>query len=330
MSKLTNGEINKLIEEKTIGVDNIYVENNKKYASIPHDASSRFNFLVKENIDDLMKEIKKGHRRTWLVVHDGKDTICLQDLYFPSYAIIELGKDEDGNRNMKIETAMGGYSYKITERPNDNSEVVFEGPVNALLNQNLIPQMTYVPGTLQGQFYDNKTRKNYTEYMNMSMYGMLRRLKNGGYSCSEAVVLRDSLFKKYEDDTWKAFDELSKAINPQDLYGYNINAKFNNEIDFLPQYNTPNLQNIKYEQARRDMEKGFKIYTDMRKKRIKERLEEVKTRREEAVSGAVVADEIAGKRRSGEIKEPVTPEKGNKLSAEIQAKIKDMKGNTKD
>ena len=57
MSKLTNDEINKLIEEETIGVDNIYVENNKKHTSIPHDASSRFNFLVKENIDDLMIEI---------------------------------------------------------------------------------------------------------------------------------------------------------------------------------------------------------------------------------------------------------------------------------
>ncbi len=89
------------------------------------------------------------------------------------------------------------------------------------------------------------------------------------------------------------------------------------------------FQNMKKDAKREEDKTLFKFNKLKNKQSISERIAHIKERKE-AVSGAVVADEIAGKRRSGEIKEPVTPEKGNKLSAEIQAKIKDMKGNTKD
>ena len=81
--------------------------------------------------------------------------------------------------NVSIEFAtVNKYKYKISQNPNKGCTVEFNGPVNGLLHQNILPNMTYEEGTLVGKFVDSQTNEDLTPYMNMSDYGKLRAIKN--------------------------------------------------------------------------------------------------------------------------------------------------------
>ncbi len=348
---------------------------------VPEDAFSRFSFSIEESVDDLVKQIKEkdGNMNTWQI-HPGepnKNEIRLYNYNSEEnsdredYSIVETDHDK-----MVITTVINDVItpvYTITNNAKGGADVICDAPASYLLQADLLPEMTYVKHTLKGQFYNQDTGENYTDFVYMNTYSKLRKIKNKDKkSLSEALnewhkspaskepdkEKRRQMYNEFMDDALPQGynkDDLNKA-----LVCKKINGKFNNEISFftpdIPQHEQEKkirvaeleMSDLKdYRKWKQMKEKGKEPLSDFNyrgaeysekykkkvasnKEKIEQRIKAVKTRREEAVSGAVVADEIAGKRRSGEVKEPVTPAKGNKLSAEIQAKIKEMKGNTKD
>ena len=286
MAKLNNKEIQ----------DNINMEMGDN--PLPRDAHSKFRFEIEESVDDLvrgMKERPKKYRR-WKFIDfrnsEYKDIYgdyILQDPeYDNSYASV---KEEEGK--LSITTAWGGYNYEITPREKGGSSVEFSGPVNALLNQNLLPEMTYIPYTLEGKCVDRETGRDLTMYMDMQSYGTLRSLKN-------EQVIQDSF-------------EYKMPGNSQDGYGHHINAQFNNEIPFLPKNRT--ALELKQERAQKDFEEGKKAkVSEWKKERIKKHLDAVRGK----LSGAVAADNIAEDKISGKEKRVITSEIGAELAAEIR------------
>ena len=177
--------------------------------SLPRDAHSVFQFDIEENIADLKKDMESRNGTDFKIAKTSSHNYEIIDpaLEYNSGGTAYLHIEKN---SMTVETALSGYKYSINEYPEGGSFVTFEGPVNALLNQNLLPKMSYVPQTLKAKFTDNETGKDLTDYLDIHSYGILRAEKN------------------------KKANAWGEKGNNQDKYGYNINAKFNNEIDFLP------------------------------------------------------------------------------------------------
>lgn len=197
MPKLNSQEI-----EKNKNLENTEI-------SLPRNAHSVFQFDIEENIADLKKDMENRNGADFKIAKTSPHNyeIIDPDFEYSSGGTASLHLEKN---SMTVETALSGFKYSITESPKGGSSVTFEGPANALLNQNLLPKMSYVPKTLKAKFIDGETGKDLTDYLDIHSYGLLRAEKN----------------KKAND--W------GEKGNNQDKYGYNINAKFNNEIDFLP------------------------------------------------------------------------------------------------
>ena len=146
----------------------------------------------------------------------------LWDTDFDCYASVSVKEDK-----MKIETAWSGFEYEISQNKKGGSTVEFSGPLNALMNQNLLPDMTYVPGTLEGKFVDDKG--DLTPYMAIEDYCLLRAQKNQGRE------------------------------NQQDEYGAHINARFNNEIPAFKEWVYTTTQERKNNRAQRKFEEDEKF-----------------------------------------------------------------------
>ncbi len=189
------------------------IEENKNLenteTTLPRDAHSVFQFDIEENIADLKKDMESRNGADFKIAKTSPYNYEIIDPAFEynggGTAYLHIEKN-----SMMVETALSGFKYSINENPKGGSSVTFEGPANALLNQNLLPKMTYVPKTLKAKFTDNETGKDLTDYLDIHSYGILRAEKN------------------------KKANAWGEKGNNQDKYGYNINAKFNNEIDFLP------------------------------------------------------------------------------------------------
>ena len=315
MAKLNNKEIQDRID--------LEMGNNGKVNPPPRDAHSKFRFEIEESIEDLIRDMKErpkkhypqervineetgevwfwdgGSKAPWRFVETKELDIFgdyqLQDpRYRGCHATV---KEEDGK--LSIWTAIGGYKYEIIPRRGGGSCVEFSGPVNGLLAQNLLPEMTYVPHTLKGKFVDKETGRDLTAYMDMQPYGEFRALKN------EQVI----------DGSW----EYGEPGNLQDGYGYQINARFNNEIPFFAksidlEYT---LQERKQYRAQKGFEEGRKAPSYELKENkadIKKRLEAVRGK----LSGVVAADKIAEDKISGKDKRMATPQISVELAAEIR------------
>ena len=250
-------------------------------ADLPQGAHSVFRFDIKETSDDLLKEMEtpsKKHypdrriidrdgvqfekgapKAKWETQYADDGSMFLVDLDFDCEA--EVKKTDEG---LDITTAWGGYKYNIKDKSDrKGAEVEFHGPLNALLNQNILPTMTYVPQTLEGKFVDAETQEDLTPFMDINSYGAMRKKKNG---------------KTSESENW------------QDRYGAQINKKFNNEIDVLPEW-LPK-QELKNRQGQEEYGKPQKSsLSGLHKERIQERIDELKGK----VSGVVKADEKAEK-----------------------------------
>ncbi len=259
MAKLSNDEVQKLIEHET----------GMKLPQLPRDAHSVFQFEIKESPEKLFERIQNPSKKSWVYYSDKEnpDISYMRDPYFDSHATVE--KQNDGS--LKITTAMGGYEYKITPNVNGGSNVEFKGPMNALLQQNLLPEMSYVPHTLEAKFVDSKSGKDLTDYLDMHTYGVLRAKKN-------KQIIKDNY--RYET-----------VNNKQDQYGYWVNKKFNNEIDFLPQHESEQERMLKISQERY----GKPINVSGVKSRLLERRKELDDKK----SGVVKADERSDAVRSG-------------------------------
>lgn len=320
MAKLNNKEIQDRID--------LEMGNNGKVNPPPRDAHSKFRFEIEESIEDLVRDMKErpkkhypqeriidektgevwfwdgGSKAPWRFV-ENKDPeereafgdYTLWDTDFRGCFASVRKKDE----KLSITTALSGYKYEITPRRGGGSCVEFSGPVNGLLAQNLLPEMTYVPHTLKGKFVDKETGRDLTAYMDMQPYGELRALKN------EQVI----------DGFW----EYGEPGNEHDRYGFQVNERFNNEIPFFAEsidlkYT---LQERKQYKAQRDFEEGVKtrdwdLELDGKKEEIRKRLAAVRGK----LSGAVMADNVAEDKISGKDKRMATPQISVELAAEIR------------
>ena len=272
MAKLSEKEIEQKLNDEGLG------------GVLPRDAHSVFSFKIEESSQDLLKEMKelpkkrkpdyemtdingethiqRGDYKVRWEYSERNDKIYLTDRYVSSGSnVAVVTKTDEG---LEIETAWGGYKYTISDNKKGGANVEFHGPVNALLKQDLLPPMTYVPHTLKGKFVDSHNGSDLTPYMDISTYGVIRKAKN---------TQVDNV--SYEQET-----------NPQDVYGSAVNKMFNNEIDFLPQFK--DAQVLKNEKAQKQYENGhIEATTEFQKQRIKKHIDAVKGK----LSGAVKVDQ---------------------------------------
>ncbi len=302
MVKLNNKEIENLIA----------LESGDINMNIPRNSHSMFRFEIKENIKDLIDNIKSGNkakkRNLSYIGHDGSYNEYLNyekrwNLEKKDGSLLLIDTEWNNcyatvtptSKGLHIETATGHYQYNITQNKQGGCTVEFNGPVNGLLNQQLLPDMTYIHHTLEGKFID-KEGNDITSYAPISIYGELRKQKN---------------------QQPNKFDEIN---NPQDGFGFNINRHFNNEITFLPLSKTN--QELQMEIAtkrfknQKSQKEGAAYGFRDKKEKIMER---IKNRtKDNTTSGVVMADKIAEDIISGKEKRIITPEVAKEI---IQAKL---------
>lgn len=158
---------------------------------------SFFKFEITQTTTVVLYKINNGNGKRWTVEGCEADGhMVLREINYPENnvdVIITPGA-------LKI-TTVRGYEYQITDLEGDGAEVVFHGPVNALLTQSLMPRLTYVPETLLATGSD------------MDCYVPI----------GEFMAHRE---KRHAD-----------RINPQDKFGWRVNMKFNNElVPWLPSF----------------------------------------------------------------------------------------------
>ena len=180
MATLTNNQIN-----EKLAFENPFLSENKVWSK-----NSQFQFKIEESIEELLQNIKTSENWEYSEEKDG--TMWLKDFDFSSWAIAWM----EGEK-LYLRTAWSGFKYTF-EPAEDGSLVTFEGPLNALGRQNLLPSFTYVPGTLEGKYEDM------SDFVGISAYCEERKLRHEGNK------------------------------NPQDVYGAGVNRIFNNEIPGLP------------------------------------------------------------------------------------------------
>lgn len=119
---------------------------------------------------------------------------------------------------LKVFTAWSNFIYYIYNLPEGGAEVFFFGPLNAILNQNLLPKMTYVPKTI-------KVDKEQVKGLKRNLLGLPEE---------KWISLDVSAFISIDEYSKFRNEENKKKTNPQDKYGARINSRFNNEINCLP------------------------------------------------------------------------------------------------
>lgn len=309
MVKLNDKEIQDRIDFET-GYGDAYADfshprDDEVY--IPRNAHSKFRFEIEESVEDLIKDIEEGSKRHSTQVRD-VDMTTGNVHFYGGETDWKLYKTDDGyvledsinNQGFKayvkkeddklmIKTATSKFLYEITpSKDHCGSVVEYSGAIHGLLQQRLLPQMTYVSHTLEGKFVDSKTGEDLIGYRDMATYGQLRARKN------------------------EQPDEFGEKGNPIDRYKDDcakINKKFNNEIPFFEKSLTKN------ERAQQDFIDGKKEKVrEWKKERIRTRLAKAR----EGLSGVAVADRIAEDKISGKEKRTVTPEIGAELAAKIR------------
>lgn len=221
MVKLADNEIQEKLEEEN---------GSSEVLDVPSGAWSKFRFRIKEDIEDLVtlitempkKEIaykrvyKNGDvfedkcKAPWETSvaekEDGSVEYQLSNIFahpdFPSIAEVNVSADGD---EMVIKTASGNHTYTIKQDERGGCIVEFDGPLLALLDERLLPPMTYVPGTLNGKFV--KDGEDLTDYMQIDKY----------------VSINDK--RTYDDVEWEYYGYCFEHA-----FGMTSNAKFNNEI----------------------------------------------------------------------------------------------------
>lgn len=162
---------------------------------------SEFSFYIREDVSELVKKMRAPND-VWYIASDKEE-----DEDYTSFELVDeyFGCKSGGaafvrvccERSLYIKTAWSGFEYEIDD-DEEGALVQFSGPLNALLNQNLLPSMTYIPGTLTGRYMDMP------EHVSIEEFCKIRQERH------------------------------SSRPNNQDGYGGNINKKFNNEIPALP------------------------------------------------------------------------------------------------
>ena len=158
---------------------------------------SFFKFEISQTTKVLLYKISKGDGRRWNVDYDeGGKPVLLR----------EIGNPENFVQIKALPSALHfttvrGYVYLVEDKKGDGANVTFNGPVNALLTQSLMPRMTYIRQTLVGMSSDMEDYAPIAEFM------AKREERHNG------------------------------EVNPQDKHGWRVNMKFDNElVPWLPPF----------------------------------------------------------------------------------------------
>lgn len=158
---------------------------------------SIFKFQITQSIEVLLYKIEQADGKRWKLRDVKKgEYYLLEEVDNPeSMTAILIDKGV-----MTIAFANTDYNYLITNLSKDGAEVMFFGPVNALLSQALMPRLHYVEKTLLGKSEEMEDFVPIAEFM--------------------------------ED---RAKHNASREPNPQDRHGYRVNSRFYNElVPYLP------------------------------------------------------------------------------------------------
>lgn len=163
--------------------------------------NSSFKFQITQTTKVLLYKIEQGNGKRWNLSYDNKKgEIYLQDVKATDLEVVTTISLQDNA--MRIVCSRSNYEYIITDKAGDGANVVFTGPINALLMQSLMPRMNYVPKTLVGKTEEMEEYLPILEYM------------------------KDRA--KHNSDAEK--------LNPQDKHGYRVNSRFYNElVPYLPE-----------------------------------------------------------------------------------------------
>lgn len=147
---------------------------------------SSFRFRISQSVQDIINEILYGSNTEWSGYREKQRVLILQDLSsgWKTDAVIY------NNNHIVVNCMNNRYSYFVSNDGAGGATVEFNGSLAALLQQDIIPTMSYVPGTLQARYEDIQG------YLSIEDYCEIRNSRNG--------------------------DETTE--------GERINAKFNNEI----------------------------------------------------------------------------------------------------
>lgn len=161
---------------------------------------SVFHFSIEETVEELRDRIKNpacdefGEKAWEVRDYDGR--YYFSDDFSNCRARAYL--DDSPQGRLIIISAMSCFKYEVTNLPQGGAEVFFDGPLNALLRQNLLPKMTYISHTLEAKYDDME------DFLSIEEYCFLRKEKAEG------------------------------KANDQDVYGFWVNKNFYNEIPCLP------------------------------------------------------------------------------------------------
>lgn len=170
---------------------------------------SFFKFEISQTTKVLLYKICKGDGKRWNVEYDASGhPAFLREIEHPeNFVQIKVLP------NTLHFTTVRGYVYLVEDKKGDGAEVCFNGPVNALLAQSLMPRMTYVRETLVGMSSDMDDYAPIAEFM------AKREKRHNG------------------------------EVNPQDKHGWRVNMKFGNElVPWLPAFNGEKREKSKKKQ----------------------------------------------------------------------------------
>ncbi len=183
MGKLNNNQINKQIKLET-------ALSTGTHPRVPIDALSMFRFQIEESIEevlsncldtenwDLAPKAYNGimsKEELQVLLSKGEGSFALKDQCQWSYATIKFDKD-----SIKIVTAWSGFEYYIKRNMSGGCEVLFDGSINGILSQHLLPKMTIVDGTMEGAFASPDYSRQITDWMSGFDFWLMREEKNLG------------------------------------------------------------------------------------------------------------------------------------------------------
>lgn len=152
-------------------------------------SQSFFKFEITQTTSFLVYMMKMGDGKRWTLIADTPQRMTLLEIDNP-----ENKTEVRLLPNVLHFTTVRGFVYVVEDKKSNGAVVSFNGPVNALLMQFLMPRMTYVPQTLVGMSSDMPNFAPISEFMKQ------REMRHNG------------------------------QVNPQDKHGWRVNMKFNNEL----------------------------------------------------------------------------------------------------
>ncbi len=172
------------------------IENNNTVAN-SFGRKSFFKFQIQESVQDILDELEKNENSKWLAFPQ-EDKYILTDKLSGWKGSVDVITPE----TLRVNCVNGRFFYFVTDNGDGSSSVEFNGCINALLQQEICPTMTYCPGSLKGMY------EGMYSFVSIQDYCEIRRLRNG--------------------------DERS--------WGQSVNKKFNNEIPCFGKYDVVEVE----------------------------------------------------------------------------------------